>query len=62
MPMGVSAMRGRVALPAAEGQTLAADAAQLAQIIKPAVLPAETERAGGHHHGFFIRTPASTTD
>ena len=53
--MGVSAMRGGAGCPPAgwEGQALAADAPQLAEIVKLAVLPAEAEGAGGHHNGVF---------
>ena len=42
-----------------QGQTLDADAAQLVDGIKLAVLPTKTERAGGHDHRVFIVMPAS---
>ena len=45
----------RIALPTMQGQTLDADAAQLVDGIKLAVLPTKAERAGGHDHRVFHR-------
>ena len=47
---GLGDAGGGVALAGVQGQALGADTAQLAQVIKLAVLPAKAKGARGHHH------------